>query len=274
MASNSVYNDPSPARSLANISLNSNRYSSNKSNRPGRGAVYGSVGGYSRRLARKNFWQMFASGAALAAIAVVLLRTGALATPGRHFTLLVLGGIGAVVALYGYQTSHVAWRKAVVGYRSEARVARVLAGIGSEVILNGTLLGAGGDADHIILGPVAAVIETKTGHGHVQASTDGRIIAGGRPIPKNPVSQVNRQARALHQIAGVYVDSVVCIVDMTDRPFSVHGATVCSLADLPSVLSALPSRIGDNQARALANTLAERSKVEQLKLDAQRAARR
>jgi hypothetical protein len=53
------------------------------------------------------------------------------------------------------------------------------------------------------------------------------------------VTQVRRQAAALRQIAGEYVEAIVCVVDMTNAPYSVGNTKVCSLNDLPEVIHSL-----------------------------------
>jgi hypothetical protein len=134
-------------------------------------------------------------------------------------------------------------------------VANTLLGLHPIGLLNSTLLGAGGDADHIVVGPGLVVIETKTGRGSTRY--DGKqMFVGNHAIPGNPVSQVQRQARALRQMLGGYIDAVVCIVDMTNPPYRAETTMVCSLADLPGVIKALPNHLSDEHASRIYETLA------------------
>lgn len=80
--------------------------------------------------------------------------------------------VAAVVAIGFAQMAK--WRfvdveRAVVGARSERRVAKAIVSARPRIVIHGALLGAGGDADHVVLGPVAVAVETKTGYGHVRA---------------------------------------------------------------------------------------------------------
>jgi hypothetical protein len=111
------------------------------------------------------------------------------------------------------------------------------------------MIGGGGDADHIVLGPPLLVIETKTGYGFVR-SEDSSLYAGRRRIPGDPVTQVNRQSRTLGRQLGAYVHTVVCVVDMENHPFATGNTTVCSLADLITVVSALPATLDPKTAHA------------------------
>ena len=162
-------------------------------------------------------------------------------------------GIIATVALllaFIYSNAKSNRAKARIGAKSERRVAKVLGSLNPVALLNSTLLGAGGDADHIVLGPWAVVIETKTGHG--LASYDGQHMrVGSKIIPTNPVTQVQRQARALRTEAGIYVDAVVCIVDMDNAPFTAGSTTVCSLRDLPRIIAGLDRRLDEAPALRL-----------------------
>jgi hypothetical protein len=189
-------------------------------------------------------------------VAAVLVGTGLFILAVRDVpyeahkaTLGVLGVLFLfTMVLYHNAKSHRS--RAQVGGYSEQRVAAVLASMAPVALLNSVLLGAGGDADHVILGPQLAVIETKTGWGEV--SFDGHTMrAGARSIPGNPVAQVQRQAAVLHDLVQEYTDAVVCVVDMTNPPLQVGSTTVCSLADLPQVLRRLPARLDGQKASHL-----------------------
>jgi hypothetical protein len=159
-----------------------------------------------------------------------------LASTGLTSVLAYVSVIGVVGA--GLFTRE-AWgraQRASVGATSEERVAVVLERTGAAVVMHGVLLGAGGDADHVVLGPVAAVVETKTGRGQVSVAGD-EITAGRRTIPGAPLRQARRQARALKERTGWFTEAVVCIPDMVNGPVRTGNGVVCSLADLPGVLA-------------------------------------
>ena len=167
--------------------------------------------------------------------------------------------VPAVLAVWRWKLAEEAAkgaRRAAVGAESERRVDRRLRRmVGLRHTVANAEVGARGDADHVALGPVAAVVETKTGRGPL--AVDGRKLhVGGRTIPGDPVGQAQRQAAALARLAGLErVDAVVCIPDMTGRRRKVDGVWICSLAQLPRVLRRLPRRLDPGAATELAQRL-------------------
>jgi hypothetical protein len=140
--------------------------------------------------------------------------------------------------------------KARVGANNESRVARVLSKMNTDYLINSAMLGAGGDADHVLLGPCLAVIETKSGHGPLIVRAHS-LISGTKVIPGDPVSQVKRQAAALGKIAGTYCDAIVCVADTTTPPQIDRGVILCSLSQLQGVIAALPERLSHQAAANL-----------------------
>ena len=169
-----------------------------------------------------------------------------------HLQLLQSGGFGsafvalcALVVFLGVvvaKDQHVRGIKASVGANAERRAGKAIERCGPTAVLHSVLLGAGGDADHVVLGPVVAVVETKFGAGEVSYS-DGVMRAGRKQMHGNAVAQVKRQALALKKEVGVFVEAVVCVVDMTNPPQQYGHVHVCSAADLPGVLAGLPHRL-------------------------------
>jgi hypothetical protein len=148
--------------------------------------------------------------------------------------------------------------RARAGIRSEVRVARALRRCNAAAVVHGALLGArGGDADHIVLGSICALVETKTGRGRVTVTASGRVRAGGRWMPKAPVTQATRQAEKVSRATGLACTPIVCVVDMQGRPQHVGAAIVCSVSHLPEVLASLPAVVGPHGARSLAKRLHE-----------------
>ena len=128
------------------------------------------------------------------------------------------------------------WQRYAIGAASERRVSRLLEASNVGYVLDSVDLGAGGDADHIVVGYGITVVETKTGTGVVRSDHAGMYV-GDRKIKGDPVRQATRQAALVHDITGVWVEAVVCVVDMKNSPFADRGTTICSLADLPKVVS-------------------------------------
>lgn len=198
--------------------------------------VIGTPGAHASHLGRRHLLRCAAGAAGVAG--GILIALAGLGHPGYGAAALI--GLG--VALAGSYLAQQAWvkaQKAFAGARSERRVGAVLNGLGARTVLHGTMLGAGGDADHVVLGPILAVVETKTGRGPVRA-TGGRLVVNGRKLPGDPVGQAKRQAAAAGKRARRHAAAVVCVVDMTGAPFQSNGVTVCGLTNLTQVLGQLP----------------------------------
>jgi hypothetical protein len=165
----------------------------------------------------------------------------------------VLVGVAALAAAFARHASTGVGR-ALRGVRAEEQVAAVLRRTGARQVVHGALLGAGGDADHVVLGPYLAVIESKSGDGHVRVDDRGLHVES-RLVPGNPVSQARRQAAALGRIVGGFSDAIVCVTGMTNPPVRVGNTIVCSARDLKAVVAGLNHRIGSD----LADTVAHRA---------------
>lgn len=239
--------------------------------------TYGTAGGHATKLAAVALAR--AVGWALVALtSAVVVAATLYGFVDRSFSVLDLAfGAGAlaglIVAWAQVQTSRDKYRKANVGARSERRVAKAIAATKPAAVLHSCLLGAGGDADHIVLGPVAVVVETKTGGGKVRWQ-NGTIVAGRRTIPGDAVAQVGRQVRALGNTIGLPVRAVICVPDMKNKPFQVAGTVVCSVRDLPGVLVSFPNVVSGNDARTIAADLRETHHRRQAELTARKAGRR
>ena len=169
---------------------------------------------------------------------------------GATACLVIAGGLGWACNQ---------WRKTAkryaIGGKSERVVAGAIRRADPVAVVHGALLGAGGDADHVVLGPAVAVVETKTGFGKV-LEVDGGLQAGRRRIPKDPVAQVERQAHALGRLLGIEASSVVCVTKMVNRPFhTFSGCFVCSADSLPEVLAGLPHILDDRGAMKAAKKI-------------------
>jgi hypothetical protein len=194
--------------------------------------VSGTPGAHASALGRQHLLRSAAGAAAAIAGCLAAFLVGV--NVGALFPLLAAAG-AAAYANHCWQNAQRAW----VGARSEKRVAKVVNDLGARTVVHGALLGAGGDADHLVVGPILAVIETKTGRGKVK-TRNGHLTVGGRQMPGDPIEQARRQAAAASKRARRNATPIVCVVDMTGRPMSIAGVTVCSLGDLPKVLKGLP----------------------------------
>ena len=207
--------------------------------------VSGKTGTYAKSIARKEYARstghraMSLAYAAASAAALVLLmpRFGILPAAAASTAL----GYGAVRRGQRAADASTKAGKAKIGARSEARVARMLARrSGVRTVMNGVHPGGSkGDVDHLLVGPCLAVVETKTGTGKVSYSY-GKMRAGRRVIPGDPVSQARRQAARVGKLTGQWCSAIVCVPDMDNPPFVTSDVSVCSLRDLPGVVRSLP----------------------------------
>lgn len=177
----------------------------------------------------------------------LLSGTGAAVLPALAAVATIGAGLGA-------RREYIAYEKAAVGVRSERRVVSRLARLGAHAVVNGAMLGAPGDADHVVIGPALVVVETKTGKGRARYG-NGELHVGRRRVPGDPVAQVRRQASALARIAGRDPLAVVCVVDMTNGPLRVGDVAICALDDLEHVVAGAPRVLAAEQAEALAARL-------------------
>jgi hypothetical protein len=150
-----------------------------------------------------------------------------------------------------------AYRRALAGVVSEQRVLAAIRDSTAGVVVNGARPDSrAGDIDHVVLGPMAAVVETKTGDGVVAVQGD-LLRCNTRPLRGASLRKVRSQARAVSETLDVPVTPVVCVVDMSNGPLEAGGVIVCSVADLLGVLDALGGELSDDEALAAGRALAE-----------------
>lgn len=213
--------------------------------------VLGKPGGHASTLEREA-WRRFALKVGLSAFVL-----GASLMSLRLLPLwlaaagMMLATLPAVLA--GEDRASAA--KARAGALAERGSARQLQSCQVEVVVHGFYRRGRGDIDHIILGPQLAAVETKYGRGKVSVDRSGRMSAGGRALPKDPVSQVLASAALVESETGIRCAAVVAISGMTNQPFSFRNVTVCSQRDLRAVIQSLPAVMGPGQARAWAYRL-------------------
>lgn len=210
---------------------------------------FGSPGAYAMVLVRRRFGlsAAYTAGGLAASLATAFLLLNNYLVPA------VIGVIAAVLMFLAARGSWLDVQRALVGARSEKRVAKALRRCGADVVVHGAVLGErSGDLDHAVIGPWLVAVETKTGYGVVQVDGQGKLWAGRRRIPKYPTDQVLGQSRLLSRAVGSQAAAVVCVVDMENAPFVHDGVTVCSVADLPAVVASMPAVIGNADAHRLA----------------------
>ena len=176
--------------------------------------------------------------------------------------LLVVLPAGVAAALMVLRSARAAYGRLSAGITAERQVARVLRRMRPGLLAHGVVFdGAGGDADHVVVGPYLAVVETKYGNGPwVRSGNSVRV--GRNRLRRDPCRQAAGQAAALRRTVGktgntrgVWVDAVVCVPGLTDRPFQDAGAWVCSARDLRGVLDSLPRRLTPAETRNMVEVL-------------------
>jgi hypothetical protein len=164
-----------------------------------------------------------------------------------------IGLLGAFSSLFRAKQEKMKFFRAYVGAQAEFRVAKILKKSGLTAVVNGAVV-YGGDADHVVFGPVFSVIETKHGRGTVTV-TDGGVKVGSKVLPRDPIEQVKKQVRAVDSIIGLTAVPIVCITDMIGKPFHVRGTWVTSAENLPNILKNLPKTLDDASAIRMAEKL-------------------
>jgi hypothetical protein len=217
--------------------------------------VFGTPGSYALTLARTAMLRaaLYTAGMVLSVVASLWVLTGT----GWPVWVAVLPGLLVSACVAAVRSSWSRAEKAYIGMRSEKTVAAAILGAGPDVVVHGALLGAGGDCDHAVLGPVVAVVETKTGTGKVVVTKDG-LRAGRRTLIGDPVAQARKQAAALGKKSGMWAEAVVCITEMTNDAFEVDGVVVCSPSELPMVLARMPRICTPDAARRTAYAITPR----------------
>lgn len=210
--------------------------------------VHGRPARYARTLLRRQHLRAVA-GAGAGASATGILIGGVGGRAGQLVAIALLTVCGVVTQQYQKRRGQL-----VSGIRSEQRVARLLRRSGAAAVINGADLGRGGDADHVVLGPCVAAIETKTGRGRLQV-TDRGLQVGRKILPGHPLRQARRQADALTQLIKSPADAVLCIVDLEGSPRRIDGVTICAARDLLEVLSRLDRRISHRDAVTIGKTI-------------------
>jgi hypothetical protein len=213
------------------------------------------AGEYADKLTNDRLLKSLGFGAIAAACALGVLYRGPLLVISKDPVSLVLFAAAAVCGSLSKKWMRSS-KRAMRGAQSERTVGRTLERAKLGHVLHGLDLGAGGDADHMLIGHVLAVIETKTGRGEVRYK-DGSMSAGSRTIPGDPVRQAQRQAAASRRHTGLWTNAIVCVPGMTNHPFRAgDGETiVCSEQDLAAVLRSLPQRLSATEADAAQRTL-------------------
>jgi hypothetical protein len=219
--------------------------------------VLGRPGAHARRLARRArlralLWAAVAAVAMLGVLVIAMAGSSALRVPA-----LVVGSVGTFAAVAMTNRFLADAARAAAGVRAEQTVARALQGCGLSALVHGATL-SGGDADHVALGPVAVVVETKYGRGHI--SLQGKSLrVGHKTLPRNPLAQARRQADLVSREIGRPVDAVVCVSEGKGEPKLLDGVWVCGPRDLHQVFARLGSRVGHTEAESLARRLASRA---------------
>lgn len=229
---------------------------------------FGKPGNHASTLGRAALMKTVGCAGAGAVLALIGLSIGALSAVSGDVSPTSVAGVILIVAASGLVVvARRHWgdaERAWVGARSERRVASVIKKAQPTAVVHGALIGGrGGDVDHAVIGPWLVAVETKTGTGPVSIR-DGKVVAGRRTMPGNPVAQAQQSAVRLGRMANQYASAVLCISDMTGRPFKSGTVVVCSPTSLPDVLASLPHVFANpTEASTFAERIEQASEHEQ-----------
>lgn len=165
-----------------------------------------------------------------------------------------VGAVAALIEAQRVSRAETQYQKLRAGRRAEEETAAAVRRSHAAVVVHGAVLAGKGDCDHLVIGPYAAAIETKHGRGAL-AVVGGKLVAGGRTMPRDPIGQALRQARTASKILGVAVQAIVCVPQSTSPVQRVGDVYLCSARDLPLLLAQLPSVVPNGRAEELAARL-------------------
>lgn len=196
--------------------------------------VYGRTAVYARKLRRKAAANMLA--ATYTAIPAAIWWSEQPTSPVR--SLIVAVAVGIVAA--GVYDASRAFDRARAGIRSEDLALEATGRSRAKtVVCSARIPGVPGDVDQVILEPVVAAVEVKTGRGQITVHR-GQLRARGRAIHGGSLGRARKSAERLTQISGQPTAAIICIVGMRAEPFTAEGVTICSPDDLPQVIDRLP----------------------------------
>jgi hypothetical protein len=205
---------------------------------------------YTKKLRAKNL-RSCATGGLLSASAICALL---MLPPVNREPVLVASAV--VVFIGGLWMCQRSWRLVQMnqaGIRAETAAAKAVRNSNAYAAAFGAQL-SHGDCDIVVVGPQLAAVEVKYGRGKVRLES-GKLRDDRKVFGKDPIKQARGQAAALGRLANAFGDPVVCVVGMTNPPFKTGDTVVCSVADLPGVLQALPGRVSRLQAASLTAVL-------------------
>lgn len=182
---------------------------------------------------------------ALLSVASFVVLWGASST--LHYAAVIIGVIFIAILVVQLRIYNTNLAKLSAGISAENKVSRQIKKYSGDFLINGAILGKIGDCDHIVLGPICVVIETKYGKGQVRVDK-GQVFVKNRPIKSNPIQQVKKQAQALSKLHNVKVNAIVCISEGFFTPFAHDGVVLCNAQDLPKVLDRMPTVVSKEKA--------------------------
>lgn len=144
---------------------------------------------------------------------VVFLGLNLAITPRKD--LLIYAGLVVALALTfylgrGISRDYMSYQQYKSGVLAERSVYKKLRSLGPELLVNGASFPSIGDCDHIVINGSLYLIETKAGRGKVDL-IDGKIYINGKAMPRDPLKQIERQARIIKEQFGITPRKIICI---------------------------------------------------------------
>jgi hypothetical protein len=99
----------------------------------------------------------------------------------------------------------------------------------------------GFDADHLVVWSKAVLIETKGVRGRISLGPDGALMANGRPLRSDPVTQTLRTVQDVFKLTGTRPFPVVCLAYADSVMLQTRGVWVVSPDRLSDAFNAAPS---------------------------------
>lgn len=185
----------------------------------------------------QNFAYIAALALALAAVVAGVFYFG---VQGEWYGITIIGVFASVSAVTGYKlygTATESWKRAgqaKIGVQSERDVRRFVRKNKPLISMYGVKLGKRqGDVDLIVIDRQRKLlaVEIKTGFGKV-SMYGNQVRAGKKLMPRDPHGQALKSAERLQKALNVPVLPVLCVVEMTNKPFVHQGVLICSAKDM------------------------------------------
>ena len=217
--------------------------------------IYGTPGAYGKSVARKLAITL--SWESLVLFLVTFLGLNLLIAEKKDI-LIILGIISSIAigSYLGYRVKkdYESFVRFIAGVKAEAEVSKEIRKLKPELLANGLVIDKIGDCDHLVMDGYIALVETKRGYGYVEL-IDGALYINKKRMPRNPIAQIEKQAKMLSREFGVELEKIICITGAKNT-FRHGSIVITGLEGLNQVISNSKHRITPQKAEQIKKIVA------------------